>query len=232
MKWSQTFVESFLTLLVILDPPAVMPAFLALTGDADARARRRAAYVAVGVAAAVLAVFAVVGPFVFRYLSVSVESLMVAGGLLLLTVALLMFLRGPQLDVIAGRQPRLRADRHAVSGWPRRDRRNACPIRRSRRRPPRRGRSRDRDGPSRDPGLPASRRRLRTLPETRRRSVHHARDGPPACGLRRPDDRRRDRALAGVGDRLGATSHEGQGSDISHWATEAEKRPTREGERT
>ena len=96
--WWPTFTEAFLTLLVILDPPAALPVFLALTGEFEAGFRRRAAYVSIAVAAAVLTLFAVAGPVLFRCLSISVESLMIAGGLLLLTVAFQMFLRGPQLE--------------------------------------------------------------------------------------------------------------------------------------
>src|SRR5439155_9497226 len=53
----------------------------------------RAAYVSVAVAGAVLAAFAAFGDALIRYLSISLQSLMVAGGVLLFLVALDM-LRG------------------------------------------------------------------------------------------------------------------------------------------
>lgn len=102
MEWIRTLVEAFVTLFVILDPPAVVWSFVALTAPLERRARHRAAYVSVAVAAGVLALFAVAGPMLFRYLSISVESLMVAGGLLLFVVALQMFLRGPRFDAADG----------------------------------------------------------------------------------------------------------------------------------
>ena len=41
------FVEAFVTLIVITDPPGMMPIFLALTGSFSARERNRAAWQAV-----------------------------------------------------------------------------------------------------------------------------------------------------------------------------------------
>jgi multiple antibiotic resistance protein len=89
----RTFGQSFVTLLVILDPLGNIPVFLALTGRLDPKQRYRAAYVSVLVAAAVLAAFAAFGDALIRYLSISLQSLMVAGGVLLFLVALDM-LRG------------------------------------------------------------------------------------------------------------------------------------------
>ena len=92
MGW-RTFGQSFVTLLVILDPLGNIPVYLALTRYHDPRARNRAAYVSVLVAGAVLAGFALFGDALIRYLSISLQSLMVAGGVLLFLVALDM-LRG------------------------------------------------------------------------------------------------------------------------------------------
>lgn len=102
MEWIRTFVEAFVTLFVILDPPGGVPSFVALTARLELRGRRRAAYLSVAVAAGVLGLFALAGPVLFEYLAISVESLMVAGGLLLLVVALQMFTRGPRLDTADG----------------------------------------------------------------------------------------------------------------------------------
>jgi MarC family membrane protein len=98
MAW-RTFGQSFVTLLVILDPLGNIPLFLSLTRQDEPRARHRAAYVAVLVAGAVLAGFAAFGDALIRYLSISLESLMVAGGVLLFLVALDM-MRGTQSLVV------------------------------------------------------------------------------------------------------------------------------------
>ncbi len=49
MAW-RTFGQSFVSLLVILDPLGNIPLFLALTHEDEPRARKRAAYVSVLVA--------------------------------------------------------------------------------------------------------------------------------------------------------------------------------------
>jgi multiple antibiotic resistance protein len=86
MDW-RVFGQSFVTLVVILDPPGNVPVFLTLTAGYDPKARRRAAYSSVLVATVVLAAFAAFGSALIRYLSISLESLMVAGGALLFLVA-------------------------------------------------------------------------------------------------------------------------------------------------
>ncbi|WP_018218451.1 MarC family protein [Salinispora vitiensis] len=82
------FGEVFVTLLVIVDPPGMMPIFLALTGPLSARDRHRAAWQAVALALGVIAIFAVAGPTLLDYLHVDLPALQAAGGLLLVLVAL------------------------------------------------------------------------------------------------------------------------------------------------
>ncbi|MGW0431473.1 MarC family protein [Micromonospora sp. NPDC003197] len=82
------FGEVFVTLLVITDPPGMMPIFLALTGPLAARERHRAAWQAVALALGVIVVFAVAGQTLLDYLHVDLPALQAAGGLLLVLVAL------------------------------------------------------------------------------------------------------------------------------------------------
>ena len=82
------FGEVFVTLLVITDPPGMMPIFLALTGPLPARDRNRAAWQAVALAFGVIVVFAVAGQTLLDYLHVDLPALQAAGGLLLVLVAL------------------------------------------------------------------------------------------------------------------------------------------------
>ncbi|MFE9652738.1 MULTISPECIES: MarC family protein [unclassified Micromonospora] len=82
------FGEVFVTLLVIVDPPGMLPIFLALTGPLAARDRNRAAWQAVALALGVIVVFAVAGQTLLAYLHVSLPALQAAGGLLLVLVAL------------------------------------------------------------------------------------------------------------------------------------------------
>jgi multiple antibiotic resistance protein len=82
------FVEAFVTLLVIIDPPGMVPIFLALTGAMPARERHRAGWQAVALAGGVIVVFAVAGQQILRYLGIDLPALQGAGGLLLVLVSL------------------------------------------------------------------------------------------------------------------------------------------------
>ncbi|HZM80244.1 MAG TPA: MarC family protein [Candidatus Limnocylindrales bacterium] len=82
------FGEVFVTLLVITDPPGMVPIFLALTGTMAARERNRAAWNAVALALGVIVVFAVAGRTILAYLHIELPALQGAGGLLLVLVAL------------------------------------------------------------------------------------------------------------------------------------------------
>lgn len=84
----QLFLSVFVTLVVIMNPPGVVPIFLGLTATLTQRqkvvAARRSSLVALGVIAA----FAVFGQQILAYLHISLPALQSAGGLLLLLVAL------------------------------------------------------------------------------------------------------------------------------------------------
>jgi MarC family membrane protein len=80
--------EVFVTLLVIVDPPGMVPVFLALTGAMSSRDRMRAATQAVLLALGVIVGFAVAGQTLLDYLHVQLPALQAAGGLLLVLVAL------------------------------------------------------------------------------------------------------------------------------------------------
>lgn len=82
------FGSLFLTLFVIMDPPGITPIFLALTSGRRAKVQRAMAWQAVAVAFGVIAVFGLLGQQILDYLHVSVPALMIAGGLLLLLIAL------------------------------------------------------------------------------------------------------------------------------------------------
>jgi MarC family membrane protein len=82
------FWEVLVTLLVITDPPGVVPPFLGLTRGLPAPTRARLAWQAAVVALGVIVAFALFGQSILSYLGVEVPSLQAAGGLLLLLVAL------------------------------------------------------------------------------------------------------------------------------------------------
>lgn len=80
--------QAFVTVLVIMDPLGNIPIFLSLTRHDPVEARRRAALQAVAVAAGVILLFAVFGQQILALLGISLEALQVAGGLLLVLIAL------------------------------------------------------------------------------------------------------------------------------------------------
>jgi multiple antibiotic resistance protein len=80
------FVTTLVTVMVIMDPIGSVPIFLSLTRFQDHRQRNRSALVATLVAGVVIFAFALAGEQVLRLLGISLESLQVAGGLLLLLV--------------------------------------------------------------------------------------------------------------------------------------------------
>jgi multiple antibiotic resistance protein len=82
------FWQVFVTLLVIMDPPGVVPPFLGLTNGLPPRVRNRLAWQAAVVGLGVIVVFALFGQSILAYLGVELPSLQAAGGLLLLLVAL------------------------------------------------------------------------------------------------------------------------------------------------
>ncbi|MFF5720031.1 MarC family protein [Streptomyces buecherae] len=82
------FGSLFLTLFVIMDPPGITPIFLGLTSGRPLKVQRKMAWQAATVAFGVITLFGICGQQILDYLHVSVPALMVAGGLLLLLIAL------------------------------------------------------------------------------------------------------------------------------------------------
>src|SRR2546423_14435434 len=83
MNW-RAFAEAFITLLVIMDPLGSAPIFISLTSGRTPGGRRRAALEAAAAAGGPGVVFALFGRPILYYLYLSVGSLTVPGGLLLL----------------------------------------------------------------------------------------------------------------------------------------------------
>jgi len=82
------FWEVIVTLLVITDPPGIVPVFIAMTADRPRAERHKLAWQAAVVALGVIVVFALFGRSILNCLGVQLPSLQAAGGLLLLLVAL------------------------------------------------------------------------------------------------------------------------------------------------
>jgi multiple antibiotic resistance protein len=82
------FLQAFVTLFVIIDPPGIVPLFLGLTRGRSPRTVRRLAVQAAVVAFGVIVGFALFGRVILSYTQVQIAALEGAGGLLLLLVSL------------------------------------------------------------------------------------------------------------------------------------------------
>ena len=76
------------SLFVVVDPIAVVPAFIAMTPTDTMSARLRMARMACLVAAGVLVLFALAGKWIFKLLGITLPAFQIAGSLLLLRMAL------------------------------------------------------------------------------------------------------------------------------------------------
>jgi multiple antibiotic resistance protein len=83
---------AFVNFVVIIDPIGVVPFFIGNTAHLNPAARRATAFKSVVIAAVVLLVFTVVGQPLLHYLGVPVAAFRIAGGILLLLLAVDMVL--------------------------------------------------------------------------------------------------------------------------------------------
>jgi multiple antibiotic resistance protein len=81
-------VVSLTAIFFVVDPLSAVPFFLAMTRDASAEQRRQTALRASLTAGLVLATFAIAGSFIFRVLGISIGAFKIAGGVVLLLLAL------------------------------------------------------------------------------------------------------------------------------------------------
>jgi multiple antibiotic resistance protein len=81
-------VTAFATLFVVIDPPGLVPLFIALTQGMDAERRRRMAARACIIAASILTLFGLAGEAVLDFIGISMPAFRIAGGILLFLTAL------------------------------------------------------------------------------------------------------------------------------------------------
>ncbi len=79
---------AFFTLFVVIDPIGLSPMFLALTKGMDRAARRAVGIRAVGIAGAILTLFALFGEAVLGFMGITMSAFRIAGGVLLFLTAL------------------------------------------------------------------------------------------------------------------------------------------------
>ena len=89
---SEVFLNSFAVLFVAIDAVGIGPLFLSLTYGASTKQRYQIALRSSLIAFIILLIFAYGGQFFFNWIGVSLNSLKVAGGIILLIIAIEMLL--------------------------------------------------------------------------------------------------------------------------------------------
>ncbi|PYQ25385.1 MAG: hypothetical protein DMF56_27715 [Acidobacteria bacterium] len=88
MPLSKVLIVSFTTLLTMVNPLAVIPAFVTLTESVSRAGRARVALVAAVSSIVVLALFLVAGNYVFQFFGITVPAFQIMGGVIFFTNAL------------------------------------------------------------------------------------------------------------------------------------------------
>ncbi|MCP3464838.1 MarC family protein [Bradyrhizobium sp. CCGUVB23] len=79
--------SAFVTLLLVVDPVGLVPAFLAATAGMPEAVKRTVAWRAPLIAASILVVIALIGNWLLRQLGIGIPAFQIAGGLLLFGVS-------------------------------------------------------------------------------------------------------------------------------------------------
>jgi len=88
MPLSKVVLLSFTALITMVNPLAVVPSFVALTGDVPRRTRASVAFVAGIACIVVLTVFLFAGNYVFQFFGITVPAFQIMGGIIFLSNAL------------------------------------------------------------------------------------------------------------------------------------------------
>jgi len=84
----ELFIQSFVVYFVVVDPLGNGPIFLSLTQSQNTKEKIQTSIEAVSIATVILISFSVIGKFILSYLSISLASFRIAGGLILFIIAL------------------------------------------------------------------------------------------------------------------------------------------------
>ena len=97
-------ITTFATLFVVIDPPGIVPLFIALTQGMDSARRRAMAGRACLIATGLLLMFGLAGESILTFIGISMPAFRIAGGILLFLTA---------LDMLFERRTQRREGQHA-----------------------------------------------------------------------------------------------------------------------
>jgi multiple antibiotic resistance protein len=83
------FLESFIRLFVAIDPLGLLPVFVAITSGMTTHRRREVTYEAVSFALLICVGFMMLGDALFHFMSITEADFRIAGGLILLVLAMI-----------------------------------------------------------------------------------------------------------------------------------------------
>ena len=101
---SAFLITAFATLFVVIDPPGLVPLFIALTQGMDNARRRAMAQRACIIATVMLMLFGLMGEALLGFIGISMPAFRIAGGILLFLTA---------LDMLFERRTQRREGQHA-----------------------------------------------------------------------------------------------------------------------
>lgn len=103
------YLTAFVTLLVIVDPVALVPMFIALTQGMDDATRRTVAFRACLIAIGLLTLFGLLGESILHVVGITMPAFRISGGILLFLTA---------LDMLFERRTQRRENQHPNSSDP------------------------------------------------------------------------------------------------------------------
>jgi len=99
MEYLSFFLKCFTTLFIIVDPPGNLPFFMTLTDKLPKDVKEKVSKKATFIACSLLLIIMITGRVTLEYFHVSLNSLMVAGGILLFIISVDILMGGTRKEV-------------------------------------------------------------------------------------------------------------------------------------
>jgi len=107
MPLTKVIILSFIALITMVNPLAVVPSFVTLAGDASRRIRASVAFVASVACIVVLVTFLLAGNYVFQFFGITVPAFQIMGGIIFLANALRTLILDDRRSVYVGGEKRM-----------------------------------------------------------------------------------------------------------------------------